>query len=214
MTRMIFVRHGESTGNLDGRFYGNFNGPLTDRGREQARLAAEFLKDTHIDAAYASDLSRAYETGEIIAAPHGLVPVPENGLREVFAGEWENMPFTELPVRFAADFSVWMTDIGKSRPTGGESVAELAERVRETVWRIAEANPGKTVLIASHATPIRAMQCDWAGVGIDGMQNIRYVRNASVSIVDYDTDAHTVSPVMVDEAGFLGSLVTELPKNV
>ena len=188
MTRMIFVRHGESTGNLDGRFYGNFNGPLTDRGREQARLAAEFLKDTHIDAAYASDLSRAYETGEIIAAPHGLVPVPENGLREVFAGEWENMPFTELPVRFAADFSVWMTDIGKSRPTGGESVA--------------------------HATPIRAMQCDWAGVGIDGMQNIRYVRNASVSIVDYDTDAHTVSPVMVDEAGFLGALVTGLPKNV
>ena len=214
MTRLIFVRHGESLGNQEARFYGNYDRGLTERGREQARLAAEFLKETHIDAAYASDLGRAYETGEIVAAPHGLVPIADRGLREIFAGEWENVPFTELPVRFAADFSVWMTDIGNSRPTGGESVRELAERVRETVWRIAEANAGKTVLIASHATPIRAMQCDWAGVGIDGMQNIRYVRNASVSIVDYDTDAHTVSPVMVGEAGFLGALVTELPKNV
>ena len=61
MTRMIFVRHGESTGNALGRFYGHFDGALTDLGRAQAQCAAAYLKDTRIDAAYGSDLKNAVQ---------------------------------------------------------------------------------------------------------------------------------------------------------
>ena len=93
MTRFIVIRHGESLGNLEERFYGHTNGGLTERGREQAHLAAEYLRDIKIDAAYASDLIRAYETGAIIALPHGLTPIPDPKLREIFAGKWEDRPF-------------------------------------------------------------------------------------------------------------------------
>ena len=214
MTRMIFVRHGESLGNEIRHFYGQFDGPLTERGRMQARLTAEYLAGEQIDAAYASDLCRAYETGAIVAAPHGLTPVPDTGLREIFAGVWEDLPFEELPVKFAEDFCVWMTDIGRSCPTGGESVADMAARVRAAVWRIAAANDGKTVLIASHATPIRALQCEWLGAENEKMQEIPFVRNASVTIVEYDCAAHTTTPIVIDEADFQGALSTALPKNV
>ena len=83
MTRFIFVRHGQSIGNLTGRFLGQYDGALTDLGRRQAERAAEFLRDERIDEAFASDLSRAYETGKIIAEPHGIIPVPDKALREI-----------------------------------------------------------------------------------------------------------------------------------
>lgn len=214
MTRMIFVRHGQSKGNLLRRFYGQTDGPLTDKGREQAAVTAKYLADVHIDAAYASDLSRAYETGKIIAEPHRLTPIPSKELREIFAGEWEDMIFEEIGEKYAEAFAVWMRDIVNSTPNGGESVRHLAKRISDEVWRIASENDGKTVLIAIHATPIRALQCEWEGRPIEYMNDIGWVPNASVSIIDYDTANHTVKPEIIGDASFMGDLMTTLPKTV
>lgn len=214
MTRMIFVRHGESLGNLNRRFYGHTDGELTDRGRAQARMTAEHLRNTHIDTAYASDLKRAYETGKIVAEPHGLTPIPDTELREIYAGDWENLVFEEIAEKYPKGFQEWITDIGSSRPDGGESVAELYERINKEVWRIAEENEGKTVLIAIHATPIRVLACYWMGEDVKGAQKLGWVPNASVSIVDYDTRSHTVNVKVIGDASFMGDMVTELPKNV
>ncbi len=214
MTRMIFVRHGESTGNLHRRFYGQTDGALTDRGIKQAHAAAEYLKNTKIDIAYASDLVRAYETGRIIAQPHGLVPIPSRQLREIYAGEWEDMEFEEILKKYPETFGVWLNDIGSSRPDGGESVAELYERINSEVWRIAEENSGKTVLVAIHATPIRLLNCYWNGDGVECAQGCGWVPNASVSIVDYDTKAHTVNVKVVGDASFMGELMTTIPSRI
>jgi len=214
MTRMIFVRHGQSKGNLLRRFYGQTDGPLTEKGIEQAAVTAKHLADVHIDVVYASDLCRAYETGRIIAEPHGLTPVPSKELREIFAGEWENMVFEDIAEKYPKTFDIWMHDIVNSAPDGGESVRHLAERIKNEVWRIAAENEGKTVLIAIHATPIRVLQCEWEGIGIDGMNDVPWVPNASVSIVDYDTVSHTVKPEVIGDATFMGELITTLPKSV
>lgn len=214
MTRMIFVRHGQSSGNLEKRFYGHYDGALTKMGIEQAKKTAEYLKDTHIDVAYASDLVRAFETGRIIAEPHGLVPTPDRELRELYAGEWENIPFEELPKRYPESIRVWVTDIGNSRPDGGESVRELSERIRRAVWRIAEENEGKNVLIATHATPIRMLACEWFGKTVEEAQGVEWVKNASVCIVDYDIAAHTTMVELYDEASFMGDMITTLPNSL
>ncbi|MBQ8250012.1 MAG: histidine phosphatase family protein [Clostridia bacterium] len=214
MTRMIFVRHGQSLGNLERRFYGQTDGPLTDLGREQAGKTAEYLKDTHIDAAYSSDLSRAYETGKIIAAPHNIEVTPCAGLREIFAGDWENLLFTELLEKYKETFGTWCLDLGNSCPDNGESVKALAERIRAEVWKIAAENDGKTVLLAIHATPIRALACEWCHAPIEKMQEIGWVRNASVSIVDYDCAAHKTAVQLYDEASFMGDIATSLPRSV
>ena len=214
MTRMIFVRHGESTGNLWRRFYGQTDGALTERGVEQAKLTAAHLKNTHIDAAYASDLIRAYETGKIIAECHGLIPTPCEGLREIYAGEWEDCPFEMLVSKFSESFGVWMRDIAASRPDGGESVAELAARVSDTVWHLAAEDDKKTLLIATHATPIRALECEWRGLPISDMTSLSWVPNASVSVVDYDTASHKVIPITIGDASFMGELVTKIPEKL
>ncbi len=214
MTRLIFVRHGESTGNLLGRFYGQTDGALTDKGRLQAAMAADFLKNVHIDVAYSSDLIRAYETVEIITKPHGLTAVPDPSLREIYAGEWENKAFDEIISLYPESFAAFMYDIANSQPDGGESVVDMAKRITDGVWKIAEENAGKTVLIAIHATPIRALECEWRGLGLEKMSTLKWVPNASVSIVEYDTATHTVKPEIIGEASFMGELKTELPESV
>ncbi|MBR5309013.1 MAG: histidine phosphatase family protein [Clostridia bacterium] len=215
ITRMIFVRHGESQGNLERHFYGNFDKGLTDLGRAQANAAGEYILENYkLDKAYASDLGRAYETGTIIAAKQGLSPIPYVGVREIYAGIWEDMHFDEIAVVHEKEYSVWKTDIYNARPNEGEPVKDLCLRVRDAVWAIAEKNIGKTVLVATHATPIRSLVCEWNHVGYECMKDFPWVMNASVSVIDYDIEAHTVTPVVIGEAGFMGEMKTTLPKNV
>ncbi len=215
MTRMIFVRHGESIGNLERRFYGNFDRGLSELGKKQAEKAGEYLLENYkLDIAYASDLGRAFETGSIIAEKQGLSPIPDMGLREIYAGVWENMLFDEIMVKYEKEYYIWKNDIWNSRPVDGEAVKDLCCRVREAVWKIAEANDGKTVLIATHATPIRALECEWRGEPYENMKDHPWVKNASVSVIDYDVEKHTVTPVIIGEAEFMGDMITALPKNI
>lgn len=215
MTKFLFIRHGESDGNRYRLFTGQGDLPLTELGHRQAEAAADYIVKTYgntIDAAYASDLSRAWDTGKTAADRLGLTMIPDRGLREINSGAWEGVSFADLPVRFKEDFALWMQDIGRSRCTGGESVAELSERVYAAVVRIAEENPGKTVLIATHATPIRTLQCRFAGVGLEEMQQIPWVPNASLTEAVYEDGRW--SDVKIGETCYLTGITTNLPKDV
>ncbi len=212
MTRLIFVRHGESESNVAKYFTGHMNVSLTDKGRAQAACTAKALKDMKIDAAYASDLMRAYETGEIIARDHGLTVTPEKGLREIYAGEWEGKYFVDLDELFPEDYRAWRSDMANCRCTGGESVREMAVRVREACERIARAEDGKTVLIATHATPIRIMQLIWQGLDIEDIGSITWVMNASISVVDFENGKWT--SVVIGDASHLAGMQTTLPKDI
>lgn len=214
-TRLVFIRHGESLGNIESRFYGHYDGPLTDKGRLQAEMAAEHLRDMPIDAAYASDLQRAYDTGKRIMEYHpGIELTADARLREIRAGEWENVPFAELTRKYPGEYGLWMTDLYRARPVGGESIAELARRVHDAVWDIARRHAGMTVLIATHATPIRTLQCEWTGIQYERIQDIRWVQNASVSIVDYDIEAESTQLIVLGDASFQGDNATAIPTDV
>ncbi|MBR3995756.1 MAG: histidine phosphatase family protein [Clostridia bacterium] len=215
MTRMIFVRHGESFGNHERRFYGIFDRGLTDLGKMQADRTGEYIaKNYKLDVAYASDLGRALDTGCRIASKQGLEVIADTGLREISAGKWENELFTDIQATYAADYDLWKTDIYNSCPTGGEAVKDLCERVRRAVWEIAEKNDGKTVLLALHATPIRSLECEWRGEPYENMKDHIWVKNASVSVVDYDIENHKVTPLVIGEAEFLADMITSLPKTI
>lgn len=215
MTRFVLVRHGESTGNKLRRFYGHFDGELTELGKMQADRAGEYLKDYKFDKAYASDLKRAYETGCRIAAYHeGLEVIPNENLREIYAGKWENALFASLEADYAEEYQKWRFDLWNARPTKGESVQELTSRISAELWRIAEENDGKTVLIATHATPIRSQICSWKNLPNVQVAEIEWVKNASVTIVDYDVKEHKTSLIMLGETSFIGDIETALPANV
>lgn len=206
-TRLVFVRHGESTGNQEVRMYGHYNGELTDKGRRQAQLTAEYLKDWNFDAVYSSDLVRAYETCSIIAAYHpGLEIIKDTGLREIFIGKWENMLRADVVQKYSDAMKIWVEDIWNAHPTGGESVKAVTERLDAAVWRIAAENPGKTVLVTGHAVCFRTLNCAWLGMPREKMNDVPWLDNASVSVIDYDAESHTIQPVIINESSFHGDL--------
>ncbi len=212
MTRLIFVRHGESQANLLRLFAGSSNFVLTPKGLAQAQATAKELKKYSIDAVYASDLQRAYNTGFLIAQEQHCPIYKNSGLREISAGLWESSPFDTIAANYPQMHEIWMHNIGAAVLPHGESVAQLYTRVRSTVMDIIRQNPKKTVCIATHATPIRAMEAVWNSLSYEHMQDFPWVSNASISVVEYEEGKWTL--MMRDYKEHLGALSTALPQNI
>lgn len=212
MTTLLLIRHGESEANRNNIFAGQIDPPLQQRGVKQAELTAKYIMDNYkLDRIYSSDLQRAYNTAMCLSKLSGLDVIKDKGLREMDAGEWEGMLFDELPVRYPGEFGVWMEDIGKAACPGGETVSELSKRVMNTLLKIAMENEGKTVAVATHATPVRVAQSIIETGTIDRMNDFAWVSNASVTVLVYDGTWKVVR-ASIDE--HLDELKTILPDNV
>lgn len=164
MTTVYLARHGESDWNVERRWQGHADRPLTERGREQAHVLAERLKDVELEAVYASDLRRAWETAAAVAARRGLEVVRLPELREVDVGSWSGFTRDECAERFPDAFAHWQE--GGSGWEDGESYEEMGERIVAAIHRLAAAHPGAAILVVSHGGPIRAVHAHALGVDI------------------------------------------------
>ncbi len=188
MTTLIFVRHGQSESNLAMRFTGQTDTVLTALGWQQAENTAKFLERYPIKYIYASDLTRVMQTAEPTAKKIGLEIIPDRALREIYAGEWEGKLYSELRAEFPESYRLWLEDIGRARPDGGESVVELSERIYAEVDRLLKKHRGECIALFSHAIPLRLMGCRWFGYAPQDAASVKGCSNASVSVVEYADD--------------------------
>ncbi|MBR6793912.1 MAG: histidine phosphatase family protein [Clostridia bacterium] len=211
-TKIIMVRHGFSLANEAKKFAGHWDIDLTELGKKQAEMAGKYFKSHPVDAIYSSDLLRAYHTALPIGEALGLPVHKEIGLREIKAGEWEQIGFDDMANRYPKESAVWVEDIGRSGCPGGETVKELSARIVSTVRRIAERHDGQTVCITTHATPIRAVSTEAAGIPVEEMKNIPWAANASLNVFEYENGRFKA--IELDIVEHLGDLLTQLPANV
>ncbi len=188
MTKLILIRHGESVANRNHIFAGHTDVELEEKGVKQAELTAQYVYENFkVDKVYASDLKRAVETGKKVADLFGLEVISDPGCREIYGGRWEGVSVEELKQNYKESYvDTWRGDISKAEPDGGETVVQLAERIYKHFIEIAEENPGKTVVIATHATPVRAMQSIVLTGGLEKMKDIPWPPNASVTVMEYE----------------------------
>ncbi len=210
VTTLIFVRHGQSESNLAKVFTGQTDTLLTPLGHKQAENTAQFLKDYPITHIYASDLTRVIQTAEPTARMHGLPIVPDRALREIYAGEWEGKPYSALRESYPESYRVWLEDVGRARPDGGESIVELAARIYAEVDRLVEKHRGECIALFSHAMPARALGCRWFGYAPKDMAQVKGCANASVSVVEYGDDG-TFRVIHYGYDAHQGENVTVLP---
>lgn len=161
MTRLYIVRHGETDWNREGRVQGHTDTPLNATGRAQARALRRRLLSVTFDAAYASDLSRAYETAAIIIGDGAISVLPRRDLRERHCGRWEGRIFDEIAQSEPANLEAWRNRTGDGGPPGGESESALEGRVLAALEAIVAAHPEQSVLIATHGGPVRAVLGGW-----------------------------------------------------
>lgn len=213
MTTILMIRHGESQANRQGVFAGHYDVPLEPNGLEQAKATARFIADNYtVSKVYASDLKRAFVTGKTLSDLVGVPIIPDDRLREIRAGKWDGMHFADIMTEYSDAYNVWMTDIGNAVTTDGESVKELAERIKEVLTEISLQNDGATVAVATHATPIRIMQTLIQKGTLDEMKNIKWVSNASVTELVYNNGNFECKAVGLDS--HLSKIKTVLPANV
>ncbi len=211
--RLLLVRHGQSLSNVGGVFTGQTDVPLSALGEKQAAALCAYLLRTYtIDAVYASDLQRAVATVQPTADALGLPVRRERALREIDGGAWEGEPVSFIAQHYAADYALWREDIGLARCTGGESMRALQVRAAAAAEGIAARSLGKTVLIATHAAFLRALLCYWQKVPLEGMKDVPWVPNASVTEVLWkENEAPIVRPA---EYSFLHGQVTRLASGI
>ncbi len=160
MTEILLARHGETDWNREGRFQGHADPPLNEAGRAQARALAERLAEVELDAIYSSDLRRARETAEIVAAAKGLTVTTDPGLREVDVGSWSGLTRGEIADRFP-----------DAEQHDGESAEEHLARVLAAVDRIARAHTGGRILIVSHGGSLRRLHTHALGEPVEALPN-------------------------------------------
>jgi broad specificity phosphatase PhoE len=156
MTTLLLVRHGETDWNADGRLQGQTDRPLSDYGRTQARRLADELVTDEIEAIYSSDLARARETAEIVAAQLGLPVLLEPDLREKDWGTWEGLTAVE---RDRVEFV-------------GESTEAHQERMLGALRRIADRHSGDgPILVVTHGGSMRRVQTAALGMALPVVEN-------------------------------------------
>ena len=185
VTRLFLVRHGATTLTAEDRFAGATDAPLSDIGREQARLLSERLKHAEIAAAYASPLARTMATARIIAGPHALEVEPRTELREISHGRWEQLTRHEVEAKFPDEAAAWEEDPYTFAPEGGESGLMVTARALPVLLQIVRAHPGGKVLVVSHKATIRLLLSSLLGFDPRRYRDNLDQSPAALNIIDF-----------------------------
>jgi len=156
--RLLFVRHGETTANVEHRYMGQSNSPLTPTGVAQAEAVAKRLAQRRIDAIYSSDLGRAASTSRIISQACGLPVINDRRLRERHAGLLQGQLESEARIKHATVFD----EIGRRGeryvfPGGGESGLQIEERMASFLDEVRQDYPGETIVAVTHGGVLRVL---------------------------------------------------------
>ncbi len=179
-TELLLIRHGESTGNSAGRMQGQDDTELSPHGREQAALLAQRLAGLHDrpTLVYSSDLRRAHDTAQAVAAALGTVVHLDPRLRELDVGTWAGMAREEIATMDPVDWRAWEERRGEVRYGGAESFADLQRRVVPAVAEIADRHPGAHLVVVTHGVAIRTYLAHVLGLDLSAMWQLAIANTA------------------------------------
>ncbi|MDP1586500.1 MAG: histidine phosphatase family protein, partial [Prosthecobacter sp.] len=183
-TQLYFIRHGE----VEEKYHKVFGGSRIDMGLsplgvKQGEAVAAWLKNTRLDAIYASPMLRVQQTLAPLATQCGLQPELMTGLREVDFGDWTGHRWDEVQSIFGVSAFDWLEIIESNGISKGEPVLDILSRVRECLIRIVHAHPHQKVAVFCHGGIIRVMIALLLGWPLAHMAhfNIEY---GSISVVE------------------------------
>ena len=191
MSRMILIRHGESTWNQERRVQGNLDPGLSDRGRAQAALLADRLKDRLFAGLHTSSLRRAMETAAVLGQSLSLLPQIVDGIREINLGAWEGKTATEIRTEWGDAYDRWLDGpLDASSPPGGEPLLAFQQRAVGAVEKIRTAYPEGDLLVVTHGGVIKAYLCHILDIDLNRFFRIKVDNTALTEIVFIGKTAH------------------------
>jgi probable phosphoglycerate mutase len=193
-SRLLLVRHGESTWNAARRIQGQLDPPLSDQGAAQAIEVRERLAGHRLAGFYCSDLVRTRQTAELIAPAVGMDPVPEPGLREIALGAWEGRTREELIEEYPALWERWAREPDWDIVPGGEGAGPFTARVHGTLDGLRERHPHGDVLCVTHGGVVQVALLGVVGRASRGSFPF-LIENCSVTVIQRTAHRTVVTAV-------------------
>jgi len=219
--RLIFVRHGLSSFNKEGRIQGRIDlSTLTNEGKSQAAAAGETLSSIKIDALYSSPLQRAAETAKIIInkLQNKLEAIYTNDLLEVDLGSWSGLKKEEINKLYPDELNTWEKEpkeltIKRDDGTKFQPIKDLliqAEIFLKTIFKTHN-NSNKTILIVAHNAILRCLILKLINEPSKGFRRIK-LDNTSISILNIDFNRWEDRQVQIQCLNNISHLQPNLPK--
>lgn len=181
-TRLYLIRHGQSAGNAEGRFGGHGPTPLSELGQKQAALTARLLASEGINHVYSSDLDRAVQTAQPLAAALGIEINATQAFRERHVGVLEGLTFDESKELYPNDFYALVNRTVDHTITGGESYRQLLRRVSKKLDEIFRRHQGERIAVFSHTGAICFMTLDLLGAIHRGTRSTPWIITSNCGI--------------------------------
>jgi broad specificity phosphatase PhoE len=187
MTRVLLIRHGETSWNRERRWQGHADPPLSEDGiRQSARLAAHLrTKRIPIATVYSSDLRRASSTARQLASALEVDLVCDPAWREIDVGLWTGLSREEIKERFGEDWKKIAKGADLPRG-GGETFALFSTRVLGALTALTDRHPRESVAVVTHGGVVRALLLHVLGLPWTRMREVEAVGNTAVSEIVWD----------------------------
>jgi phosphoserine phosphatase len=183
--RILLVRHGETVFNVEGRWQGQGNSPLTERGLAQARELGRALAQEPITAVYSSDLGRAVQTAREVAVLHGLEVQLEQRLREIDVGGWTGKNRDEIDAEYPSGREAWAKAPGRMQLPDGETLLEVQTRALAFFAERMPAHADQTIVVISHGALGQAILVNGLGGTVDDLWLKDRVDNCQISRLEW-----------------------------
>ncbi|WP_008307816.1 histidine phosphatase family protein [Leptolyngbya sp. PCC 6406] len=195
-TRVILVRHGQSTYNLKGLIQGQIDrSELTELGIAQAQRVGEALKGIPFDHIYASSLKRAFQTAETLTAvlhtadPSLPTPEPMDILKEIDLPSWEGLSFQETADQYPEQYHAWFHDPLNFVFTLEDGspffpIRDLYDRAARFWQTILPQHSGHTLLVVAHSAINRALIATALGLGAERHEALHQA-NCAISVMNF-----------------------------
>ncbi|HEY2593228.1 MAG TPA: histidine phosphatase family protein [Chloroflexota bacterium] len=186
--RILLARHGETVFNVEGRWQGQADSPLTERGRAQAAELARALADEQIAAVYSSDLGRAASTAADVASLHQLEVREEPRLREIDVGAWTGKQRDEINAAYPGGLKAWATRPSHYQLPDGEQIRDAQARALDFFSQRMPAHLGQTVVVVSHGAVCQTILVNAMGGTVNDLWLKEGVDNCQISRLEWTAE--------------------------
>ncbi|TCS33524.1 putative phosphoglycerate mutase [Paucimonas lemoignei] len=192
MTEILLIRHGETDWNTERRLQGHLDVALNAEGVRQAQALGQALRGEALDAIFSSDLSRARQTAEAIAAGRGVPVQIESGLRERCYGAFEGLRHDDIRQRYPEAYAAWQArELDARMPPGersGETLREFSARAVGALVGLVVARQWRRIAVVSHGGVLDCICREARGLGWEMPRDFD-IRNASINRLHWNGTA-------------------------
>lgn len=191
-TTIYLVRHGQTEWNVQHRFQGHKDSPLTELGIQQAEWLGDALKEDTFDLIYSSTSNRAYHTADIIRGERDVPIIDCEEFKEINLGVWEGQTQEQIAKSYPQQLDHFWNHPELFSVQDSETFNEVRERAVNKLVDIIGSNPGASILLVTHTVVVKVLMAYFEGRSMDRLWDLPYIHPTCLSKIELTDEVPSI----------------------